>query len=282
MRQREDIRSARSRASRRTAPQRPIATCRQALRVRPRSIRRERRSASRAGPAPRQGRASRQQPRRQRVIADAAPTQAFHQHDFQKTLQDHFLAGTIGSAFVHDQVDDATQAPGVAVGRANVDHAGQQRDQERRVDHFDPEGAAKHLESRARLPVRHAERRCPTDRDGRSRHPAGSNSAKAGVDGSSTKSPRSSRTGSSPSIASQHCPDEHDRETRQSVGRIANAPLPAPGDRLRHGGVRTEQGDDVAERIHFGRSVINIGLLIIERPERSVYPEGKQQKGDPK
>ena len=50
---------------------------------------------------------SAQQAGRQRVLAEAAPAQGLHEHDFQKTLQDHFLAWMIGRTFLHDQVDDA-------------------------------------------------------------------------------------------------------------------------------------------------------------------------------
>ncbi len=39
------------------------------------------------------------------------------------------------------------------------------------------------------------------------------------------------------------------------IGRIADAPAPAAGDRLREHGRRAEQGDDVGERVHSGRSI---------------------------
>ena len=87
-----------------------------------------------------------QQPRRQSVVAEAAPAQRLHKHDFQKTLQDHFLTRMIGRTFLHDQVDDAAETSGTAFGRTNVHHAGQQRDQKRRIDHFDPEGTSEHPE----------------------------------------------------------------------------------------------------------------------------------------
>ena len=63
---------------------------------------------------------------------------------FQKPLQDHVPARTVGRTFFHDQVDDAAETSGVAVGRPNVNHVGQQREQERRVHRFDPEGASEH------------------------------------------------------------------------------------------------------------------------------------------
>ena len=45
-------------------------------------------------------------------------------------------------------------------------------------------------------------------------------------------------------------PFNDDGEAGQVVGRVADAPGAAPGDRLGQSGVRAEQGDDVAEGVH--------------------------------
>ena len=44
---------------------------------------------------------------------------------------------------------------------------------------------------------------------------------------------------------------ENDCEARMPISRIANTPSPTPGYWLRECGVGAQQGDDVAERIHF-------------------------------
>lgn len=185
-------------------------------------------------------------------------------------MNDQLRAWKFGRAFLGEQLDQPPEPCRATIGCRDENQLGQQGQEELVVGPLKREAASQRHE--VRLAILLAMPNGLTARSDRlAKHAVSAAERERRCSGQKKKvAPRQpTRFASIDRQPSFACKD--DREAWRVKGIITHAPSAFGRNRLRDRRAWSQQQDDVAQGIHFGRSIINLRHTIMDRPKRFVY-----------